>query len=632
MASVDTAIKDLFKEQLGAVQERQDKQDERCNNLESQLKAVEEQLQAKTAEAQQLREDLEKQKQDLQTLEGRTKVLEDHDVETLKARMERLHNDPEGSGGLLQVVQKTEEMLKELQAMMPRVEESTRLSHASKTRTDEFAETLRGFDRRREDLDKFAKETQERLEAVEGQSRDVKDKQEAVEASVALKYERLWQEVLQHIEKIESSRAESEAAGASKKGELATKDTKSLVNYALHFVATGHEQRKSQEWTKMMVTAWREQTWSAARRHMGIRQLHNLLRKQQRKAVQRWQQQTAVSHMREDIVAEYSRKLEPVQTQAQELAQKVEAHASTWQQRFEEKENSSKVDEKLASHVGKIDEKMKALHTVQEQITSHSKRLEDLDTHLQSQTNLHDNHKQRIGELKAHSEAIREELPEYARATEVQGMLRDLMLIWNLVKQLDAAKGDKKEVDALAVESANSLSKFERRVEGIKEDFAVKVREEASRTEEKWSALDRKIDDSTQQMRQWEKMWEKMDSVMEDVMKKMTTLQQQGADLGRMPSATLRKALSREPSRSKKERDTPPMPMHSKSMDISDARDPGLMKGFQSQANSPEILRTGKMDQGPLSDGMFDQDAAATQRPRAQLVPGRPRSAFSARR
>eukprot|EP00971_Amphidinium_carterae_P026827 529246-Amphidinium_carterae.2 len=45
MATVDTAIKDLFRETLSAVQERQDKQDERCNSMETLVKGVEEQLQ-----------------------------------------------------------------------------------------------------------------------------------------------------------------------------------------------------------------------------------------------------------------------------------------------------------------------------------------------------------------------------------------------------------------------------------------------------------------------------------------------------------------------------------------------------------------------------------------------------------
>ena len=35
------------------------------------------------------------------------------------------------------------------------------------------------------------------------------------------------------------------------------------------------------------VNAWKEQTWLAARRHMGIRVLHNLFRRKQRTATQK---------------------------------------------------------------------------------------------------------------------------------------------------------------------------------------------------------------------------------------------------------------------------------------------------------------------------------------------------------
>eukprot|EP00971_Amphidinium_carterae_P161098 3194452-Amphidinium_carterae.1 len=322
MVTVDTVIKDLFKETLSAVQERQEKQDERCNSLESQVKAIEDQLQAKTTEAQQLREELEKIKQDTQGLEGRTKLLEDQDVPALKGQVERLHSDAEGIGGLVQVVQKTDDTFKEVQTMMAQVDVCVRMSQAFKTRIDEFADMVHAFDRRREDLDSFARQTQQRLDVVEVQSRGVAAKQETLETSVATKYERLWQEVLAEIDKIDT--AKMNAASASNKGELAAKETKSLVNYALNFVATGFEQRKMQEWSKMLVTAWREQTWYTTRRHIGLRQLHNLVNRRQRRAVQRWQQHAAIGHLQDQIVQECNKKVSSVQAQSHELAKKLD--------------------------------------------------------------------------------------------------------------------------------------------------------------------------------------------------------------------------------------------------------------------------------------------------------------------
>ena len=45
----------------------------------------------------------------------------------------------------------------------------------------------------------------------------------------------------------------------------------------------------------------------------------------------------------------------------------------------------------------------------------------------------------------------------YAQNSEVQAMVKDVLLIWYSIKQLDATKADKKDMETYALEGINSV-------------------------------------------------------------------------------------------------------------------------------------------------------------------------------
>merc|ERR1719484_198401 len=68
-----------------------------------------------------------------------------------------------------------------------------------------------------------------------------------------------------------------------------------------------------------------------------------------------------------------------------------------------------------------------------------------------------------------------------AKSEEVNGMIRDILLIWNSIKQLDTAKADKKDVDSFALEKLAG-----RKLEDLEKDFVSKSRQESQKLQEKW--------------------------------------------------------------------------------------------------------------------------------------------------
>lgn len=109
-------------------------------------------------------------------------------------------------------------------------------------------------------------------------------------------------------------------------------------------------------------------------------------------------------------------------------------------------------------------------------------------------------------------------------------MIRDVLLIWNSIKQLDTAKADKKDVDSFALETGNRDKLSTRRVEDLEADIASRCRQDTLRSQEKWTEVEGRLDESGRQFRHWEQMWEKLSGFVEDVVQKIGDLQQQSGD------------------------------------------------------------------------------------------------------
>merc|ERR1712226_441047 len=117
--------------------------------------------------------------------------------------------------------------------------------------------------------------------------------------------------------------------------------------------------------------------------------------------------------------------------------------------------------------------------------------------------------------------------------------MRDTLLMWNSIKQLDAAKADKKELDAYAVESSGRDRLSVQRIESLEVDLSSRVREEVQRTQERWSNLDMRVEENAKQFRHWEQMWERLAGYVEDLVVKIQELQgTAAAEAARLPTAS----------------------------------------------------------------------------------------------
>jgi len=124
--------------------------------------------------------------------------------------------------------------------------------------------------------------------------------------------------------------------------------------------------------------------------------------------------------------------------------------------------------------------------------------------------------------LEAHDDrldGINEQFKSYASNDEVRGVMKDVLLVWSSIKQLDAAKADKTTLDAFVSEVTASQQQstlkaedlqafFQNKVQGTVQEETLKVRGE----------LDTKAS-------HWEQMWGKVAGLVEDLLTKVEALQ-----------------------------------------------------------------------------------------------------------
>lgn len=266
MAGLEGAIKELFLEQLKVITDEQTKQDERNQALEKAVTDLSGKIVEREREADTLREGLEKCRQDCEASNEKSQAELGEDVKLLKERLDRAEDDVEGIGGLKQVHEKCSSLEQKLSDVLPQFEESMRHVKENTTRTEEFDQKLRELSRQCEKVIETLQVSEERVTSVEDISRMVKVGQEALEDSVSRKYEKLWEDVLHALEETKGGQLEVMQKELDSKQEASKLETRSLVNYALNFMASAHGERRQMALNRSLVLAWREQTWISARR------------------------------------------------------------------------------------------------------------------------------------------------------------------------------------------------------------------------------------------------------------------------------------------------------------------------------------------------------------------------------
>merc|ERR1719473_766193 len=167
-----------------------------------------------------------------------------------------------------------------------------------------------------------------------------------------------------------------------------------------------------------------------------------------------------------------------------------------------------------------IKENLSSIKTLNTRSEAHDGRLQGID--------------KRVDEAMKSIADVNETLVDFSKTKEVQQMMRDILLIWNSIKQLDAAKADKKDVDNFAVEASTRAKRVEQRFEDIESESATRVQEGVMSMHERLQELGGRVEENSRAFRHWQQMWESLAGFVEDLVAKIAEIQ--GFDPSRLPA------------------------------------------------------------------------------------------------
>jgi DNA repair exonuclease SbcCD ATPase subunit len=547
-----SAFKDAIQEELQTFLAEQGKNTERCEELSKAVQDLSGKIVEREQESEKLRAALEKFQQDLEAANEKTQSGLTDECTVIKGRLDKFEDDADGIGGLKQIHERLSNLERTMGETQPKLDENIRLVKDNTTRTDEFDRKMRELAKQLEDMMEALKASDERVTKIEGVSATVSVAQEALEDSVTRKYEVLWADVLNAIKEAQGGQLDVVQKELAEKNEAARIETRSLVNYALNFMASAHGERRQMAVNRGLMQAWKEQTWISARRRLGISYLHKIAQRRQRSAYDLWHRRHSTSVLCDRLHGQYTGQLKDVykameegETDLKGRCGKLDVEVHHLQEKKATKHSLDHAIEQLRST---MQEELKALDPINATLKEHGVVQIRHDE-------LHRGHTDAEATLDAKVSGLGRDLADvveagthYAKADEVKGMIRDVLLIWNSIKQIDAAKADKKDVDSFALETGNRDKLSQRRLEDFESDLASKARQESMRTQEKWGEVEGRLDESGRQFRHWEQMWEKLSGFVEDLVTKIGDLQQGGDH--KLQTSTLRMpGPGRPPSR-----------------------------------------------------------------------------------
>eukprot|EP00930_Biecheleria_cincta_P057131 TRINITY_DN43110_c0_g1_i1.p1 TRINITY_DN43110_c0_g1~~TRINITY_DN43110_c0_g1_i1.p1 ORF type:complete len:657 (-),score=171.78 TRINITY_DN43110_c0_g1_i1:140-2110(-) len=535
MSSIDEAIKAAIEEVLQDVRNTISEQEARCKKLEESYEELSGRVEERGREGQQFREELERHQSDKQSFDDRVKAdLEDWGNK-LKERLDRHENDEEGEMGLQQLRQKVVDFGEELTKMQAKIEEHSRTVGSSKSRTDSFEETVKDLYRQCEEFGATVTSSQDRLQQVIETSNLVSERQQVVEDSVAKKYESLWQDVLRAMDEMKENQQRTLREDLQRRSEDNRREGQSHVKYVTQLVATVHDERRKLAISKDLLTEWRQHTWTNVRRRTGLNwlcnALHGLAKQRERKFLNRWVRVVSIEDLAQRLREEYESKVPDVQKALEDLkiterCDQIEVSVETLRS---EKCSKEHVAGLIQQHRSEVDVKLSEVDAAQAKVEDRAKSLDEVTAQHGGK---HDEHTQSIqkveetlSRLHADVSGMSEAAASFASSTDVQTVMRDTLLMWNSIKQLDVAKADKKDVDNFAVETSNRDRQSSRRFEDLQAEITDQLREETLRVQEKCSELDAKVEDSAKQFQHWEQMWERLAGFVEELVMKVGDLQ-----------------------------------------------------------------------------------------------------------
>lgn len=478
-----------------------------------------------------LPDELRAQSKALEALRARIKALENFETDNLMAvekKLRLIQDNADGIGGLKQVWEKLDVIRVELREMKPDIEQSFRIAKETKSRTDTFDFDLTKFRQQCDELSSIVGANDAHVKEMDELVKSINEVLIALEGRVDHSYETVRGRLLHEIEELEK-RIQLQLEVNIDKGPP-VRDPKNLVNYAMELVASVQAERKQQWFAKHMITLWKEQTWLQARQRLGIFAFKKIVHRKLRDVFVQGTRHASVVRIAASLREEFQLQLPDVHKILDESGWRERCDALEYDLGVvrEGKTSNEIFDARLSDQTSSFEARLEELKPMRVQLVDHDQRLSALALRSDEQkeqllavdTSI-DTHTQ-------HFSALDFRLADFAVASEVQTVLRDVLLIWNSIKTLDATKADKKDLDCIAVESSGRERSSARRLEELSAELTVKVREElagAGAFEERWAEVDGRLDETGRQFRHWEQMWDKLAGSVEDLVLKIASIQ-----------------------------------------------------------------------------------------------------------
>eukprot|EP00392_Amoebophrya_sp_AT5.2_P015840 g16061.t1 len=281
-----------------------------------------------------------------------------------------------------------------------------------------------------------------------------------MDAKYSKKYQQMWNEVPKALEEMNGKHIAQLEKQLQTNAADKVAEVQNLVKYCLQILSRVQADRKKESDQKNIMLHWRAQSWINARRRMGMEQLRKFLKARIKDPFQTWKVQAMYETTIKRLTAEYTRRIPDVPKQLDELGfpAKIE-NIQDYITKLQDEKAGKVVDdvaEEISKTVAQIEAKAEELDMLKEDVNQEKERVTGVEGNLESVRGVAEGVSGTATSAEGKVERLKSLLEaNYAQNTEVQAMVKDVLLIWYSIKQLDATKADKKDMEAYALESIN---------------------------------------------------------------------------------------------------------------------------------------------------------------------------------
>lgn len=500
-----------------------------------------------------LKTQLEEKQKVIEDLESRLKYIEDDvDVKTMKEKVAK--NEEE----LPKVLESVVAFQKEMGEYQERMADALQKANVTTQKTEEYGDSLRQFDIKWKNMSESHEEYGKKIAAFEAELAAISKTQKEVQEMVTDKYDTLWAEVTKALGNINTQHVEEVQRDLEQRNDQMKTEAKNLVSYALEIMAKVSSERKRNIQRKNLLLAWKNQSWVTQRQRLGFLSLQRQIQRRLRDSFTRWKINDSMQSLLTGLREEYGGKIPDVEqiVNATGIPKRIDDLQQLTAQLQENIAALEGNDKALETTHASFDEKLGSLEDIMSRLSEYDKDFLDI-------AEKHDAANDRIESVAVEAStfsdkihAVEEQLrTEVAHTNEVQGMMKDVLLIWNSIKQLDAAKADKKEVDAVALESSNREKIQMRDMEEIKRRTSVEYqpppRADGGNVEEitkQYEELVSRVDENSAQFKTLQSMLASLASFVEELVGKIA--ENQGIDSSRLTTVRTGGGYRREKEQS----------------------------------------------------------------------------------